>query len=267
MIKITLNELEVEIEEGCSVAKIKEKFKHDADIVILNGFHADMDDILQDEDVLALIKRGEVPKPWELERLIVARHSPKIFDRLRNAKIAIGGLGGLGSHAAVTLARTGVGLIKLVDYDIVEPSNLNRQHYNIDQIGMPKTEALKENIMRAVNITEIQTQNIFVTEENIGKIFSGFDAVIEAFDKPETKTMFVEKMSELFPGTFVVAASGIAGIYSTELFQLKKIGKKCIIVGDFVHAAQKGRGLMAARVATAANIQANLVIRYLMGEE
>lgn len=267
MIKITLNELDVEIEEGCSVSQIKEKFKHDADIVILNGFPAEMDDILNDEDVLALIKRGEIPKIWELERLIVARHSPKIFDRLRRAKVAVAGLGGLGSHAAATLARTGVGLVKLVDYDIVEPSNLNRQLYNIDQIGMLKTEALKENIMRAVNIAEIQTQNIFVTEDNISKIFSGFDAVIEAFDRPETKTMFIEKISELFPNTFIAGASGIAGIYSTELFQLKKIGKKCIIVGDFVHAAEKGSGLMAARVATAANIQANLVIRYLMGEE
>lgn len=267
MIKITVNEFETEIAEGSSCLQIKNKFKPEADIVILNGFPADDEDILRESDSIALIKRGEIPKPMELERLIVARNSPKVFDRLRNARVAVAGLGGLGSHAAISLARTGVGFLRIIDHDIVEPSNLNRQCYNIDQIGMKKTEALKENIMRAVNITEVETKNTFITKENVEELFRGFDAVVEAFDKPETKRMFVEKITELFPNTFIAAASGIAGIHSTELFMMKKLGDKCIIVGDFTNAAQKGQGLMAARVAAAANMQANLVVGYLMGEE
>ena len=60
--------------------------------------------------------------------------------------MAIAGLGGLGSNIAILLARTGVGTLFLVDFDVVEPSNLNRQSYYISHLGLPKTEALKQQI-------------------------------------------------------------------------------------------------------------------------
>lgn len=267
MIKINLNELEISIKEGISVESIKNKFKPDADIIILNGFPARMGDIPVSGDSLTLIKRGEKPTQAEMESLIIARHSPKVFEKLKNARVGIAGLGGLGSHIAMNLARTGVGFLKLVDYDVVEPSNLNRQCYNMDQIGMPKTEALKENILKAVNITEIETQNLLVTRDNASAIFEGLDAVAEAFDNAETKAMFTEVITKKLPETFLICASGVAGLYPTELFKMKKLGRRCIIIGDFINEARKGVGLMAPRVSAAAGIQSNIVIRFLTGEE
>ena len=62
--------------------------------------------------------------------------------------MAVAGLGGLGSNIAVSLARLGVGHLHLIDFDRVDVTNLNRQQYFADQVGMPKTEALRENLLR-----------------------------------------------------------------------------------------------------------------------
>src|SRR5512137_2269682 len=72
----------------------------------------------------------------------------KIKKKLANSSIGIAGLGGLGSNAAVSLARAGIGKLVLVDFDIVEESNLSRQYYFLDQIGKPKITSLVDNIKR-----------------------------------------------------------------------------------------------------------------------
>ena len=63
-------------------------------------------------------------------------------------RIGIAGAGGLGSNVAVNLVRTGVKKLKIVDFDVVDESNLNRQFYFMDQVGRPKVEALRENLLR-----------------------------------------------------------------------------------------------------------------------
>ena len=60
---------------------------------------------------------------------MLVRNNPSIMEKLKKGKVAIAGLGGLGSNIAVSLARIGVGNLLLVDFDVVEPSNLNRHHY------------------------------------------------------------------------------------------------------------------------------------------
>ena len=66
---------------------------------------------------------------------MAARHTPGVHARLKRASVGIAGVGGLGSAVAVALARVGVGRLVIADFDVVEPSNLNRQQYFIDQIG------------------------------------------------------------------------------------------------------------------------------------
>ena len=80
----------------------------------------------------------------ELDRAFDARFPKKMQEKLRNAKVAVAGLGGLGSHIAVMLARSGIGKLRLVDFDVVDVTNLNRQMYLIPQLGKPKPEALLE---------------------------------------------------------------------------------------------------------------------------
>ena len=82
-----------------------------------------------------------IPTFEEFERIMIERHTKPVYDRLKNASVAIAGLGGLGSNIAVSLARAGVGTLFLTDFDRVDLSNLNRQQYTVNDIGRYKTEA------------------------------------------------------------------------------------------------------------------------------
>ena len=77
-----------------------------------------------------------------LDRAFDARFPKEMQEKLRAAKVAVAGLGGLGSNIAVMLARSGIGKLLLVDFDVVDVTNLNRQMYFIPQLGKPKTDAL-----------------------------------------------------------------------------------------------------------------------------
>ena len=70
------------------------------------------------------------------------------LEKLKKVKVGIAGAGGLGSNCAFNLVRSGFYKFKIVDFDVVEPSNLNRQFFFLDQLGMPKVLALEENLRR-----------------------------------------------------------------------------------------------------------------------
>lgn len=72
------------------------------------------------------------------EEDLLKRNVKGTSEKLKEAKVCILGLGGLGSNVAVLLARSGIGSLKLVDFDTVEVSNLNRQQYRISHIGIKK---------------------------------------------------------------------------------------------------------------------------------
>lgn len=266
MLKIKINEQWIDVKLGLKIADIISTYKPQADVIIHNGFIADSNCEIKDGDIIILIKKGETPKKEELEHLMVARHTPKVHERLKSSSIAIAGLGGLGSNAAVSLARMGIGKLKLIDYDIVEPTNLNRQSYFISQIGMKKTEALKKIIADINPYVEVETADIFIDADNIYEIFKRYDVIIEAFDVAKTKAMFITKCATLFPDSYIIGASGVAGLFSTDIFKAINIGKNCTIIGDFENEAKEGVGLMATRVSVAANIQANLAVRHILGE-
>jgi sulfur carrier protein ThiS adenylyltransferase len=181
--------------------------------------------------------------------------------------VGIAGLGGLGSAVAIALTRIGVGRLVLADFDVVEPSNLNRQHYFIDQIGQLKTEALAQNLTRINPYVRIETHTVRIVADNAPKIFDDVDVLVEAFDNPQAKTALIEGFTAAFPGKPVVMASGLAGHGPGHLIQVTKLGPQIYVVGDLESAAQPGRGLMAPRVGVAAHIQANTVLRLLLGEE
>ena len=93
-------------------------------------------------------------------------HDPKIVSKLQNSIIGIAGAGGLGSNIAVSLTRAGIGKLIISDFDKIEPSNLNRQQFFIDQIGTPKVIALLENLKKISRFTEYQVHEIKLNEEN-----------------------------------------------------------------------------------------------------
>ena len=193
------------------------------------------------------------------------RHGEVVQKKISNASIAIAGLGGLGSNIAVSLARCGVGHLLLVDFDKVDLHNINRQQYFYDQIGMYKTDAIKDILKRINPYIKIDTKCVNIDSENAADIFGCFRIVCEAFDKPENKAMLVNELLQKTNAT-VVAGSGMAGYLSSNSIVTKKVMQRLYLCGDGETDIDDVNGLMAPRVAICANHQANMVIRLICGE-
>ncbi|WP_330377461.1 sulfur carrier protein ThiS adenylyltransferase ThiF [Cellulosilyticum ruminicola] len=247
--KVSINGKQQEVKSK-SLWTLKEEFLYGATraikgplITIYNGFQTDEDLKLDEGDEVAFIVKGEMPSKEELEALMCARHTPSVHEKVKKAKVAIAGLGGLGSHIAIELARTGVGHLHLVDFDIVEPSNLNRQMYKIKHLGMYKTEALKQEIQEINPYITVEIDTFKVTQENVLDLFKEEEIVCEAFDKPEAKAMIVNALLEARGDIKIVAASGMAGYESSNEIQTKKINKRLYICGDLYNGAKQEWGL------------------------
>jgi sulfur carrier protein ThiS adenylyltransferase len=264
MIKILVNEHSQSVPTNTTVRKLRDQEKPDADVIVVNGYPCVEDYILKEGDQVVLIRKGEIPQMAELEALMVARHSPGVHERVKRATVGIAGLGGLGSAVSIALARMGIGALILVDFDVVEPSNLNRQQYFIDQIGMPKTQALSK-ILASINpFIKIVIHKIELNRKNVPKVFNTANVVVECFDRADEKVMILESVAESLPKAYVVGASGLAGYGDSNSIKTWRLGKRVFIVGDMIKAAGPGLGLMAPRVGIAAHHQANLVVSLLL---
>lgn len=234
-------------------------------LMIVNGVQTAEDLPLKEGDELYFIEKGRLPSEDEWETMFCARHGHKVYERVKGARVGIAGLGGLGSSIAVALARTGIGYLHLVDFDVVEPSNLNRQQYKIKQLGMLKTDALKMELEEINPWINIRVDTVRVTARNAAQLFEQDDIICEAFDEPEAKAMLVNCLLEGLPGKAVVAASGMAGHESSNTIKTRRIMKNLYVCGDGKTEAKQGRGLMAPRVSICAGHQANMVLRLLLG--
>lgn len=267
--KFTLNEEETEAPTGTTLADLARARKPEADVLILNGFPASPDTVISEGDSVVLIKKGEMPSKEELEALMRSRHTPGIAKKLKAAKVGIAGLGGLGSAVSIALARVGVGALVLVDFDVVEPSNLNRQHYFVDQIGLQKTEALSSTLKRINPFFKLEAYALEITKENVVSLFRDCDLVVEAFDRADQKLMLIETLLENAPDKYLVIGSGMAGYGHSNEVRVRRAGR-LFVCGDETREAKPGRGLMAPRVGIAAHMQANTVMEIIldiMGEE
>lgn len=264
--KICLNGIATEI-EGQYIEAICSKNQQNHDVYIVNGYQVSRDYQLNEGDEVYLIEKGMMPDQEVLEAMMVARHTPGVHSKVKQAKVVVAGLGGLGSHIAVSLARTGVGHLLLVDFDVVEPSNLNRQNYSIKHLGLFKTLALKEQLEDINPFIQVDVKTVRVTEENIKGLFEAYDIVCEAFDQAEAKAMLVNTVLTELPHIKVVASSGMAGYESANQIQTYKRMSRLYVCGDLQNEAQVGKGLMAPRVQVCAGHQANMVLRLILGEE
>lgn len=267
MMQLFVNENPVEADAGAGLEQLRQRFKPAADLLIVNGFPVKEDYPLSDGDRVVLIQRGEVPDEAELEALLTARHTPGVHARVKRARVGIAGVGGLGSAVAVALTRLGIGELVVVDFDVVEPSNLNRQQYFVDQLGLPKVTALCDNLRRINPYVRVVPQLVRLTRENIPQLFVGVDVLVEAFDAADQKALLVESFRGAFPNKPLVAASGMAGFATANTIVTRRAGSNFYLVGDRVSAARPGSGLMAPRVGIAAHHQANCVLRLLLGED
>jgi sulfur carrier protein ThiS adenylyltransferase len=267
MIQVLVNERRERVPEGSTLGHLVERFKPGADVLVVNGFPGLQEDPVREGDRVALIRLGEIPGEGELESLMTARHTPGVHDRMKTATVGVAGLGGLGSAATIALARIGIGRLILADFDIVEPSNLNRQHYFIEHIGMAKTEAMKEVLWKINPYIQANTHHVVLDEGNIPEVFRSVDVVLECLDRAEAKAMFTRTIAECLPDVWLVGASGVAGFGDNNTIKTIQVADRIYMVGDLVTAAEPGRGLMAPRVGIAAHQQANLAVELLMDPE
>lgn len=232
---------------------------------IVEGFQTDENLSLKDGMTINWIQKGKMPDREEMESMLCARHTPHVYEKAKKARVAIAGLGGLGSNIAIMLARTGIGHLHLIDFDIVEPSNLNRQQYMVEHLGMYKTEALKDELQRMNPYIEVQIDTVRITEGNCRDLFKDDDIICEAFDKPDVKAMLTEQILCYYPEKTLICGSGMAGYGSSNTIKTRKINDHFYICGDGVSGAMPGRGLMAPRVTICAAHEANMVLRCVLG--
>lgn len=187
---------------------------------------------------------------------------PGYLARVAEVTLGIAGCGGIGSNCAHNLVRCGFQRFLLVDDDIVEPSNLNRQFYFSDQTGQAKVDMLKTNLLAISRRLDIQAVKLKITEDNIGDLFNGCAVVVEAFDEPADKKMLLENC--FHPDRLIVSVSGIGGYGETDRIVTRKVNDNLFIVGDFNSEISESLHPYAPAVTLAAAKQADIVFNHYM---
>lgn len=194
---------------------------------------------------------------------LTARNSPKLKGKLEKAVVGIAGCGGLGSNVAIALARIGIGELILVDFDVVDPTNLNRQQYFVEDIGKRKVDVLEEKLKMINPFVKIEKHYEKLNGINIKIIFKEVHIIVEAFDKVSEKAMLVKVFTgNLFKEKYLVTASGLAGYSAANTIKTKKLSKNIFVCGDNKTDFMT-EGVMAPRVMIAAGHQANKVVELI----
>ena len=203
------------------------------------------------------------PTKEEWNKALAERHGEKLQKKFSSGAVAICGLGGLGSNIAISLARAGIEKLILIDFDKVDITNLHRQQYKANQIGMDKTDALSENLKEIAPYINIESHTVRITEDNAVGLLKDADIICEAFDNAECKAMLTNLVLEIMPDKFLVAASGMAGFGSANSIKTRKITSKFYLCGDEESDVQSEGSLVASRVMLCAAHQAHTVLRIL----
>ena len=204
-----------------------------------------------------------IPTKEEWYSALSERHGEKIQNIFESATVAICGLGGLGSNIAFALARAGIGKLILIDFDSVDITNLHRQQYKANQIGMKKIEALKDNLLEIAPYVAIETHSVRISENNAKELLKKAEIICEAFDDAECKAMLVNFVLEGMPEKYLVAASGMAGLGSANTIRTRRMSKRFFLCGDGTSDVQSEGSLVSSRVMLCAAHQAHTVLQIL----
>lgn len=215
---------------------------------------------------MAGLQAHPIPSREVMREALNIRHGEDLQNKISAARVAVCGLGGLGSNIAIALARAGVGHLHLIDFDRVDLTNLNRQQYAVGQLGQYKTDALRETLSLVSPYCDVTCDTIQVTEENLPDLLKTEDYICEAFDRAEAKAMLVSGVLEHFPEKYLVAGSGLAGLGSANTIQTRRISQRFYLCGDGTSDSSVGLGLVASRVLVCAAHEANMILRLIAGE-
>lgn len=171
------------------------------------------------------------------------------MQELRKARIAVFGLGGVGSYVVEALARCGVGSLILVDPDRVSLTNINRQLYALQStIGKQKTEIAKMRVQDICNEIIVHTYDTFFNEETAGLFdFSSYDYVVDAIDTVSSKLLLIEmaKKAEV-P---VISCMGTGNKLNASGFEITDISKTSVCpLAKVMRTELKKRGIRKVKV-------------------
>ena len=185
--------------------------------------------------------------------------------KLEAACVGLAGAGGLGSNAAMMLARCGVGRLILVDGDSVEPSNLNRQHYFPRHVGRPKVEALAEQLCELAPALRVEAHRLWLDAENIPPLLDKAQFWLECLDDAALKAHFTS--AALMSGRSVISASGMGGFGGFGMGRrvMRSSGGLLCVVGDF-RSDVADLPPLAPRVLQCAAMQADAALELILTE-
>lgn len=168
---------------------------------------------------------------------------------LKNAKVMVFGVGGVGSHCIDALARCGVGNLVLIDNDTVSMTNINRQSIAYHStIGRYKTEVMKQRIADICPETKVVTYERFIGRDNLDDILAEKpDYIIDAIDTVTAKLALVEKAAEY--GIPLISSMGTGNKLHAELFEITDISKTSVCpLCKVMRKELKNRGIKKLKV-------------------
>jgi sulfur carrier protein ThiS adenylyltransferase len=265
--QIYVNDIPREVARGTTLAQARAALHPEASFAIRNTeINPDPGTVLQSHDRLYLYDSRCTEERTDLAGLIFERQPREATEKLRNACVGIAGAGGLGSVVAENLSRAGVGKLIVADFDTVEPSNLNRQRFRLQQLGLPKAAALRENLRQCCPFTSVDAVQERIDADNCVRVFSTCAIVCECFDVAESKASLVTALRRHMPECSVIAASGLAGCGTARSITIRRVSDRLYIVGDQHSDAGTGMGLFAPRVGIVASLQAHVALQLILGE-
>lgn len=184
--------------------------------------------------------------------------------KLLKSKVLLAGAGGLGATAIANLASIGVGTLGIIDNDVLELTNLNRQYiHKFENIGKPKVESVKEWINQYNPDIKVETYHFKLDENNSNEIISKYDIIIDCFDSYKSKYLLnkicIENYKTLVHGGVTEFYGQVMTIIPNESACL------CCLFPDFDPDAYVVKGVISPAVSTIASIQAMEAVKTILG--
>jgi sulfur carrier protein ThiS adenylyltransferase len=197
----------------------------------------------------------------EFEKGLLKYFSEDDLRTIQDIRVGIAGAGGLGSNIAVCLVRSGFKNLEILDFDVVEASNLNRQYYFMDDLGKPKVAVLKDRLLTINPSAQIKVFNTKMDRDNCVDFFKEADIVFEAFDRVEAKKMVLET----FGGSkrIIICGVGMAGHKNENELKIRKLSGRHFIVGDG-ETSIKCMPPLAPRVMACASLMASIALECVL---
>lgn len=150
---------------------------------------------------------------------------PDALERLRSARVAVFGLGGVGGYVVEALARGGIGALDLVDNDTIGETNLNRQILALrSTLGLPKTEAARRRVLDINPRVKVKTRRVFYNAETADSFDLGeYDYIVDAIDTVSAKLLLIERA--VAAGKPIISSMGTGNKLDPSAFRVEDLAK------------------------------------------